>query len=127
MLFEGRTRVVRHSYNLILEIDSNDFEYSTPEEDAELLLKVIDPNGNELTNIEGLEYVTVEEESGFDITDKIGNFYIVKEYLLETDYEITHNWDVTVTFVNLNAEQNINYNKELRGNLVMERADSDDR
>ena len=49
-----------------LSIDTNEFTYSTEEQTAELILTITDPNGNPLTSINGLNYVTVGDISGFD-------------------------------------------------------------
>ena len=125
MKFDGGTRVVKHIYNLKLVIDDNDFVYTTEEKNAELLLKVTDPSGKQVTSIDGLEYISSKE--GFDITTKDGSFYIAKEYPLETSSEIKHDWKVSIIFVNLDVEQNDNYDKILNAHLVMERSDNDAR
>lgn len=122
MRFDGGTRVVKHKYDVILNIDSNDFEYTTLEESPELVLTVTDPNGNQVTSIEGLEY-----NNGFDITDKTGKYYIAKEYPLETAGEVTQDWQVVVTFVNLEAIQDANFNKTLTGHVMIERSENDNK
>ena len=53
-------------YYVYLAIDTNEFTYSTEEQTAELILTITDPNGNPLTSINGLNYVTVGDISGFD-------------------------------------------------------------
>ena len=57
-------------YNIFFIIDDNDFVYSTVDGQAELLLKITDPNGNEVEDITGLKKV----ENGFDITTRTGGF-----------------------------------------------------
>ena len=64
-------------------IESNTLTYSTPSEKPELILEVKDYNGNEVTSIEGLNYVTVVDGKGntikgFDITTTTGKYYITK-------------------------------------------------
>ena len=125
MRFDGGTRIVKHIYDLFIEIDDNNFEYTTPNEDAELILKVVNPNNQVVTSIEGLDYVA--EKEGFDITTKTGKFYIAKEFPLETDGEVTQDWNVSVVFVNLDAEQNGNYDKILNAHLTIERSVNDAR
>ena len=86
---------VSYNYNVILDIATNEFVYTTPTEDAELLLIVSDPNGNELTEIEGLEYKEVtngngEVLRGFDITTATGTFYIAENYAITADLQTQH-------------------------------------
>ncbi len=120
MRFDGGTRVVKHKYDVILNIDNNNFEYSTPEQKPELVLTITDPNGDAITSIEGLDYT-----DGFDITKKTGKYYIAKEYPLETDGEVTQEWKISVTFVNLETSQDINYDKVLNGHVTIERSQND--
>lgn len=112
-------------YNLMLKIDKNTLTYSTREEKPELILKVKDPNGNYVTNIDGLEYISVTDgdgniHNGFDITTKIGEFYITKDRNLSTMNEILEKWDVSITYINLSESQNGNYEKELDGYIKIE-------
>lgn len=115
---------VTHNYNLFLEIEKNNFVYSTASKTAELILSVTDPNGNPITEIEGLEYVTVGDVSGFDITTKSGRFYIAKNYEIKTNNEVLHMWNSKVTFINLDESQDENIkNKELKGHIKIEKVD----
>ena len=107
----------KNKYNVYFVIEENDFEYTTTDALPEILLKVTDPNGNEVENITGL----VHTENGFDITTRTGGF------LISADYEITalrgesttQDWNVEVTFVNLDSDQNKNMGKTLSGKLYM--------
>lgn len=115
-------------YNLLLNIESNTLTYSTTERKPELILEVRDYNGNEVTNIEGLQYKTVVDGKGakikgFDITTTTGLFYIVKEREITTETELTEKWDAKVTYVNLSESQNNNLEKELKGYIRMEKAE----
>ncbi len=112
-----------YQYNLSLEISDNNFEYTTVEETAELLLTITDPNGNPVTNIAGLEYVKVGDVSGFDITTKTGSYQIANAYEIRTYTQAEHIWNVTVTFVNLNSDQEANTGKSLAGHLTIEPVD----
>lgn len=111
------------NYNLYLEILDNDFVYSTEDKNAELLFSIKDPNGNEVTQINGLEYVTISGVSGFDITAKKGRFYIATNHPITTTSEKYDRWDATVTFVNLDASQDLNYEKNLKGYILIEKAE----
>ena len=125
MRFDGGTRIVKHKYDLFIEIDENEFEYTTANSDAELILKIVNPNNQVVNTIEGLTYVS--DQQGFDITTKTGKYYIAKEFPLETDTEVTQDWNVSVVFVNLNEAQNGNYGKMLNAHLTIERSENDAR
>jgi len=60
----------KYTYDVYLEISENSFLYSTSEKTPEILLKVTDPAGMEVKEIEGLNYVNINGESGFDITEE---------------------------------------------------------
>lgn len=113
-------------YNLYFEIEKNNLEYSTSRKDAELILKVIDPKGNEVTSIDGLTYVNVSDGlgnqiSGFDITTKLGKYYIEDKRSLSTNTEVTEIWNFEVIYVNLSEAQDKNFDKELKGCIKLER------
>lgn len=117
-------------YNVILNISTNEFEYSTIDKTPELILAVTSPDG-EITSIDGLTYKTVTDNkgtpiSGFDITDFKGEIAIIKNKEItvkDKDVNIVaHNWVVKVTYVNLGVSQNINYDKELSGNIEIAKA-----
>ena len=66
-------------YNVFFIIDTNDFEYSTIDGQAEIIMKVTDPTGKEVENITGLKRV----DGGFDITTRTGGFLIMPNYDIE--------------------------------------------
>ena len=114
-------------YNFILNIETNNLEYSSDKQNAELLLKVTDPNGDELTQIEGLKYVSVidgkgEEQTGFDLTTSLGKYFIAKDYVLKTNTEVTQNWYAKITYINLSEKQDKNFDKKLEGFVKIEMA-----
>lgn len=110
------TNSVTTRYNIYLIIEDNDFEYTTETQTPELLLKVIDPNGNEVKNINGLVYY----EDGFDITTRTGGFLLVPDYIISANETPTvQDWIIEITFVNLDTDQNANTNKTLTGKLYL--------
>ena len=126
LLRTNNNQFVSHNYKIFLEISDNEFVYTTADNKAELLLKVTDPDGNEITEIEGLNYVTVnagqeKELSGFDITNALGRYYFASNYEISTDLETQDIWNVEVTFVNLDSDQNANAGKTLTGNIRLEK------
>ena len=110
------TNNVTTRYNIYLIIEENDFVYSTDEQTPEILLNVTDPNGNKVENITGL----VHYEEGFDITTRSGGFLLVPDYEISaTDTQTIQNWNVEVTLVNLNSDQDVNTGKTLSGKLYL--------
>ena len=110
------TNSVTTRYNIYLVIESNNFEYTTENGTPEILLNVTDPNGNKVENITGL----VHYEDGFDITTRTGGFLLVPDYVISaTDTQTVQDWNIEVTFVNLDSDQNANTNKILTGRLYL--------
>ena len=70
------TNNATRNYYVYLDITNNDFEYTTVDEQAELLLKVTNPDGTEVTTLGSLERKTsgsgANEVTGFDITTQTG-------------------------------------------------------
>lgn len=110
------SKEVSYNYNVILNIVENEFVYTTPTEEAELLLRVTDPDEVEVTNIPGLVYKEVtngngEVLRGFDITTEVGNYYIANNYEITSNLQTQHIWNVEVILVNLDSDQNANAGK----------------
>ena len=103
-------------YNIYLIIENNDFVYTTEEGTPEIVLNVTDPNGNKVENITGL----VHYENGFDITTRTGGFLLVPDYEISaTDVQTVQDWNIEVTLVNLDSDQNANTGKSLTGKLYI--------
>ncbi len=114
------------TYNVYIQIDKNSLTYSTSDNKPELVMEVVDTNGNPVTEIEGLTYTSVSDGKGntikgFDVTESKGRFYIVSNRTIKTLNEITEKWDVRVTYVNLGDVQDNNYDKELQGYIRIEK------
>ncbi len=104
-------------YNIYFVIENNDFEYTTSDAKPEILLNVTDPNGNKVENITGL----IHTENGFDITTRTGGFLLVPDYDIGATRgnTTTQEWNVEVTFVNLDTDQVKNMGKSLTGKLYV--------
>ena len=103
-------------YNIYLIIENNDFVYTTENQTPEIVLNVTDPNGNLVENITGL----VHYENGFDITTRTGGYLLVPDYEISaTDTQTIQDWNIEVTLVNLDSDQNDNTNKSLTGKLYI--------
>ncbi len=123
-LISGATgNTIDSTYDVYLEIGTNTFEYTkdgTPP--AELLLKIINPAGVEITEIEGLNYVTVEGHSGFDLTTHNGFVPLVLNYPISSDNSttgVTQEWDITLSLVDLSIDQTHNNGKTFTGNIII--------
>ncbi len=100
-------------YDIVINIYSNGIEYSssyTPE----LILTIIDPNGNNITSLNGLKYVTENGVSGFDITALGGLINVANDYTITSDgFDdiVSHEWTFKVTLVAHEFSQNHNQDK----------------
>ncbi len=96
----------------------------------ELILTVTQPDDKgELTQIDGLEYKTDVDGhglNGFDITEATGLIPIAKNYEITATgdtptVKATQEWEIKVTLVNLDSNQNKNTGKEFSGKLILQK------
>ncbi len=115
-------------YNIYFDISKNNFVYTVDANTPELLLKIVDPSGNEITSIDGFTHKTIIDSStgetltGFDITTFNGLFIVKEdEAITTTSYTdgTTENWSATITFVNLNTDQVLNEGKSLDADFIL--------
>ena len=114
------TNNATRNYYVYLNIESNDFEYTTGDEQAELLLKVTDPDGSEVTTLGSLERKTSGGETGFDITTSTGIITIADNYEIVSTGTETQEWTVEVIFANLDSDQNANTGKSFSATLTIQ-------
>ena len=114
------TNNATRNYYIFLNIESNNFEYTTSDNQAELLLKVTDPTGAEVTSITGLTRKTSGGVTGFDITTSTGVITIANNYEIVSTGTVTQEWTVEVIFANLDADQNANTGKTFSANLIIQ-------
>ena len=110
-----------YNYYVYFQIKSNTFTYSdgsTPE----IILTVTNPNGEEVTSIEGLTYGTFNGVSGFDVTTKEGTFNIANSYEItsnsSTSYT-TQSWTIKITYLNLSIDQSTNFGNSMGVNVYI--------
>ncbi len=117
------TNTATRNYYVYLNILNNNFEYTTEDEQGEILLKVTDPDGTEVTSIPGLTRKTSgtgdNQVTGFDITTKTGSITIADNYEITASPSTTQEWQIEVIFVNLDSDQNANTNKTFNANLIV--------
>ena len=118
------TNNATRNYYVYLNIESNDFEYTTADEQAELLLKVTNPDGTEVTTLGSLERKTsgsgANQVEGFDITTQTGLITIADNYEITSTGTETQEWQVEVIFANLDSDQNANTGKSFSANLIIQ-------
>ena len=114
-------KTANYNYYLYLQITNNTFKYSdgtTPE----IILTITDPNGNEITSLDNLTYGTYNGVSGFDVTTAKGLFNIANNYEITSNSSTTyteHDWNITLTYLNLNIDQSGNYGNRFETKLYM--------
>ena len=113
------TNTATRNYNLYLDIKNNGFTYTVDENTPELILTITYPDGTELESLTGYEYVTVDGVSGFDITEASNAILIADNYEITASPEITQTWNITVTFINLDSDQNANTGKIFAADVII--------
>lgn len=121
----SKTNKSTKRYFMYLNISENTFTYTQNEDTPELLLTVTDESGNEITSVTGLEHKTVTDAkgtsiSGFDITTKSGLVTLLNFREITASPTKTDEWNVTVTLVNYNANQNGNTEKSFNAKLMIQ-------
>ena len=120
-------KTANYNYYLYLQITNNTFKYSdgtTPE----IILTIIDPNGNEITSLDNLTYGTYNGVSGFDVTTKTGLFAIANNYEITSNSSTTyteHDWNITLTYLNLNIDQSGNYGNSFETKLYLQKEEKE--
>ena len=114
------TNNATRNYYVYLDITSNDFEYTTDDEQSELLLKITNPDGAEVTTLSSLERKTSGGVTGFDITTQTGLITIADNYEITSTGTVTQEWQVEVIFANLDSDQNANTGKTFNANLIIQ-------
>ena len=118
-------KAVEHYY-LYLNIENNTFTYSVQDGKPELIMTITDKDGNEVKNIEGLTYTEVTDRtnkkiSGYDITTKNGLVTIYKNKEIIAAPKAEDKWNITITFVNYEENQNANTGKVLSAKLIIQK------
>ncbi len=125
LIANNKTNVASYNYYLYLQINKNEFVYTTEEQTPEILLQVTKLDGTVLNSLEGLNYVTVGDTSGFDITTKEGLITIVDNKLIEVlesnaEHKTEEEWQIGIVFVNLDTNQQENTEKQFSAQLKIQ-------
>ena len=122
----NKTNTATEHYYVYLKISGNDFEYSKDSSSPELLLSITDNSGNQVTKLTGLNYITVTDGSnksisGFDITKSSGLLTLVDNKEISASPKQIEEWNITITLVNYNYDQNANTGKNFSGKLIIQK------
>ena len=125
LVANNKTNEATKNYYVYLNISENTFTYTQNESTPELLLTIKDTSGNEITSITSLTYKTVTDGkgasiSGFDITTKSGVITLFDNREITATPTKTEEWNITVTFVNYNANQTGNAGKSFNAKLMIQ-------
>ena len=126
LVANNKTNEATKNYYVYLNISENTFTYTQNESIPELLLTIKDTSGNEITSITGLTHTTVTDGkgasiSGFDITTKTDLITIFDNREITANPTKTEEWNITVTFVNYNANQTRNAGKNFNAKLIIQK------
>ena len=121
----NKTNEATKNYYVYLNISENTFTYTQNESTPEILLTIKDTSGNTITSISDLTYKTVTDGkgvsvSGFDITTKSGVITLFDNREITANPTKTEEWNITVTFVNYNANQTGNAGKSFNAKLMIQ-------
>ena len=122
----NKTNTATEHYYMYLNISENTFTYTQDENTPEILLTIKDANGNAITSITGLTHKTLTDGkgasiSGFDITTKSGVITLFDNREITANPTKTEEWNITVTFVNYNANQAGNAGKSFSAKLMIQK------
>ena len=122
----NKTNTATKNYYVYLNISENTFTYTQNENTPELLLTITDASGNTVTSISGLTYKTVTDGKGatikgFDITSKTDLITLFDNREITANPTKTEQWNITVTFVNYNANQAGNSGKSFSAKLMIQK------
>lgn len=115
------TNTATENYYIYLDITSNEFVYTTDDKKAEMLLRVVDPTGAEVTDLDGYNRVTSGGVTGFDITESSGIITLANNYEITANPTATQEWQIEIIFVNLDSDQQQNTGKSFNAQLIVQR------
>ena len=121
LLANSTNTTAEYPYWVYFTISNNTFVYSdgsTPE----IILTVTDPEGNPVTNIDGLTYGTFNGVAGFDVTTQNGTFTVANGYTITSSSSTDateQTWNFTLTYLNQSYDQSANYGNSMTTEVSM--------
>ena len=122
LLANSTTNEATYTYYVYLNLTDNTFVY-TKENTPEIILSVVDPNGNEVTDISGLTYGTFNGVAGFDVTTYEGMILLSQFNITSTSSteETIQEWSITLTYLNQPYDQTENYGHSVTTEVRMQK------
>ncbi len=121
LLANTTNNVAEYSYWVYFNISNNTFVYSDGSI-PEIILTVTDPDGNPVTNIEGLTYGTYNGVAGFDVTTQNGTFAVASDYTITSNSSTDateQTWNFTLTYLNQSYDQSVNFGNGMTTEVSM--------
>ena len=121
LLANSTNSTAEYPYWVYFTVSNNTFVYSdgsTPE----IILTVTDPEGNPVTNIDGLTYGTFNGVAGFDVTTQNGTFTVANGYTIISSSSTSateQTWAFTLTYLNQSYDQSTNYGNSMTTEVSM--------
>ena len=126
----NKTKLAKMNYYAYVVVTKNEFKYTTSDKKAELVLSVEGPNGV-VTSIDGLgNAIDVTDNAGntfkaFDITEFSGVITLADNKEIEVtssdNGKKQEDWKIKVTFINLDADQSSNSDKNFNANMLIQK------
>ena len=118
-----------YNYYVYFNVLKNNYIYTTSDSKPEILLTITDPNGAEVTSINGLNYVNATNANGtvingFDITTYKGLITVAFNHEITSNSSknyTTQEWTFKVTFINLDSDQSKNGENSLEAQIVIQK------
>ena len=122
----NKTNTATEHYYLYLNISDNTFTYSINENTPEIIMTITDSAGAEVTDISTLTHVIVTgangtQVSGYDITNKSGLITLFDNREITTTSSKEEKWNITITFVNYDENQNGNAGKSMSAKVMIQK------
>ena len=122
----NKTNTATEHYYLYLNIENNTFTYSINESTPEIIMTITDSTGTEITDISTLNHVIVTgangtQVSGYDITNKNGLITLFNNREITTTSSKEEKWNIKVTFVNYDENQNANAGKSMSAKVMIQK------
>ena len=122
----NKTNTATEHYYLYLKIEKNTFTYSINTNTPEIIMTIKDSSGTEVTDISTLNHVIVTgangtQVSGYDITNKSGLITLFDNREITTTSSKEEKWNITITFVNYDENQNANAGKSMSAKVMIQK------
>ena len=125
----NKTNLAKMNYYAYVVVTKNEFKYTTSDKKAELVLSVEGPDGvvTTLPDLGNAIDVTDNEGNtfkGFDITEFSGVITLADNKEIEVtssdNGKKQEDWKIKVTFINLDADQSSNSDKNFNAEMIVE-------